>query len=177
MFYDMTALYFQAGDEDDLRKTGFSKGGKHSHPQIYLGLLVGLGGYAIGYDIYQGDIYEGHTLICFMEQTRKKFNFDQPIVVADAGLLSNSNIKALQAQGYQYILGARLKNKSNKVKTQILSKEFKDGQLISIKKQEDIKLIIGYSSKRALKDAHNRQRGLKRLEKQLQYRKTYQSTH
>lgn len=51
MFYDMTTLYFEASDEDDLRKTGFSKDGKHSNPQIYLGLLVGLGGYAIGYDI------------------------------------------------------------------------------------------------------------------------------
>ena len=40
VFYDMTTLYFEASDEDDLRKTGFSKDGKHSHPQIFLGLLV-----------------------------------------------------------------------------------------------------------------------------------------
>jgi len=43
VFYDMTTLYFEASDEDDLRKTGFSKDGKHQNPQIYLGLLVGLG--------------------------------------------------------------------------------------------------------------------------------------
>ena len=42
VFYDMTTLYFEASDEDDLRKTGFSKDGKHQNPQIYLGLLVGL---------------------------------------------------------------------------------------------------------------------------------------
>ncbi|MEM6526304.1 MAG: hypothetical protein AAF693_21095, partial [Bacteroidota bacterium] len=46
VFYDMTTLYFEASDEDDLRKTGFSKDGKHQNPQIYLGLLVGLEGYA-----------------------------------------------------------------------------------------------------------------------------------
>ena len=63
VFYDMTTLYFEASDEDDLRKTGFSKDGKHSNPQIFLGLLVGLGGYAIGYDIFEGNIFEGHTLI------------------------------------------------------------------------------------------------------------------
>lgn len=28
VFYDMTTLYFEASDEDDLRKTGFSKDGK-----------------------------------------------------------------------------------------------------------------------------------------------------
>ena len=51
VFYDMTTIYFEASDEDDFRKAGFSKDGKHQNPQIYLGLLVGLGGYAIGYDI------------------------------------------------------------------------------------------------------------------------------
>ena len=30
VFYDVTTLYFEASDEDDLRKTGFSKDGKHT---------------------------------------------------------------------------------------------------------------------------------------------------
>lgn len=47
VFYDMTTLHFEAADEDDLRRTGFSKVGKHKNPQIYLGLLVGLQGFAI----------------------------------------------------------------------------------------------------------------------------------
>ncbi len=44
----MTTLYFEASDENDLRKTGFSKDGKHSNLEIYLGLFVGLGVYPIG---------------------------------------------------------------------------------------------------------------------------------
>jgi hypothetical protein len=74
VFYDMTTLYFEASDEDDLRKTGFSKDGKHQNPQIFIGLLVGLGGYAIGYDIFEGNSYEGHTLIPFLEKMEQKFN-------------------------------------------------------------------------------------------------------
>ena len=88
VFYDMTTIYFEASTEDDLRKAGFSKDGKHSNPQIFLGLLVGLGGYAIGYDIFEGNTYEGHTLIPFLENISKKFKLDKPIVIADAGLLS-----------------------------------------------------------------------------------------
>jgi hypothetical protein len=88
VFYDMTTLYFEASDEDDLRKTGLSKDGEHSNPQIFLGLLVGLGGYAIGYDIFEGNTYEGHTLIPFLEKINKKFNLEKPVVVADSGLLS-----------------------------------------------------------------------------------------
>jgi transposase len=87
----MTTLYFEASDEDDLRKTGFSKDGKHQNPQIFIGLLVGLGGYAIGYDIFEGNTYEGHTLIPFLEKISRKFNLDKLVIVADAGLLSNEN--------------------------------------------------------------------------------------
>jgi transposase len=167
VFYDMTTLYFEASDEDDLRKTGFSKDGKHSNPQIYLGLLVGLGGYPIGYDIFKGNTYEGHTLIPFLETISKKFNLGKPIVVADSGLLSKSNIEALEQRQYEYIIWARIKNETDFVKEKILEKKLKDGQTRSIKKSETTRLIISYSDKRARKDAHNRERGLKRLEKRI----------
>ena len=167
VFYDMTTLYFEASDEDDLRKTGFSKDGKHSNPQIFLGLLVGLGGYAIGYDIYEGNTYEGHTLIPFLEKISERFNLQKPIVVADSGLLSNTNIEALEEKSYQYIIGARIKNESKSIKKKILKTTLRDGQLESIKKSDHTRLIIGYSDKRARKDARNRERGLKRLEKKI----------
>jgi len=167
VFYDMTTIYFEASDEDDLRKTGFSKDGKHQKPQIFLGLLVGLGGYAIGYDIFEGNIYEGHTLIPFIEKTIRKFNLNKPVVVADAGLLSNNNITALEQMGYQYIIGARIKSESNLIIKKIFSKQLEDNQIMSIKKQDDTRLIVSYSQKRASKDEHNRKRGLKRLEKQI----------
>ena len=167
VFYDMTTLYFEASDEDDLRKTGFSKDGKHQNPQIFLGLLVGLGGYAIGYDVFEGNIYEGHTLIPFIEKISKKFNLDKPVIVADAGLLSNENIKALREMDYQYIIGARLKNESENIKKQILEKQLRDGQILCIKTQAKTRLIVAYATNRAIKDEHNRKRGLQRLEKQI----------
>ncbi len=167
VFYDMTTLYFEASDEDDLRKTGFSKDGKHQNPQIFIGLLVGLGGYAIGYDIFEGNIYEGHTLIPFLEKIRLKFNLDKPVVIADAGLLSNDNITALEEQGYEYILGARLKNETDKLKEQVLKTDFTDGAITSFKRMENTRLIVHYSKNRATKDAYNRKRGLIRLEKQI----------
>ena len=167
VFYDMTTLYFEASDEDDLRKTGFSKDGKHQHPQIYLGLLVGLNGYAIGYDIFEGSIYEGHTLLPFLEKISTKFNLDKPIVVADAGLLSNDNIKALEEKNYEYIIGARLKNEPQKIKQKILAKPLTNGEIIMIPKANETRLIVAYANNRALKDGHNRKRGLQRLEKQI----------
>ncbi len=167
VFYDMTTLYFEASDEDDLRKTGFSKDGKHSNPQIFLGLLVGLEGYAIGYDIFEGNIYEGHTLIPTIEKISKKFNLSKPIVVADAGLLSSNNIKNLQENSYEFILGARIKNESETVKSKIVERNLQDNEFAVIEKAENLKLIISYSDKRAKKDECNRKKGLERLEKKI----------
>ncbi len=167
VFYDLTTLYFESSDEDDLRKIGFSKDGKHRHPQIFLGLLVGLGGYVIGYDIFEGNIYEGHTLIPFLQAMSKKFNLDRPIVVADSGLLSKKNLQALEDDGYEYILGARIKNESEDIKKKILQRKLADGQYRSIKKDKKTRLIVSYLEKRARKDAQNRQKGLERLERRV----------
>jgi transposase len=167
VFYDMTTIYFESDLGDEFRETGFSKEGKHRHPQIYLGLLVGKNGYPIGYDVFEGSIYEGHTLIPVLERFEKRFNLQKPIVVADAGLLSTDNIIALTGKHYQYILGARIKNESSKIKQQILQFNLEDGQIEKITKEDNTILFISYSQQRAKKDAFNREKGLKRLEKNL----------
>jgi transposase len=167
VFYDMTTLYFEASDEDDLRKAGFSKDGKHSNPQILLGLLVGLGGYAIGYDIFEGNKYEGHTLIPFLDSISRKFKIGKPVVVADSGLLTDRNILDLEQECYQYIIGARLKNESLQIQELIIKKEYQNNTFHIIPKDEERRLIVHYSTKRAGKDFYNRKRGLERLEKRI----------
>ncbi len=91
VFYDVTTLYFEAGEEDELRQTGFSKDGKHQQPQIVLGLLVSAGGYPLDYNIFEGSKYEGDTMLPVLEYFEKKYTGSKLIVVADAGLLSNKN--------------------------------------------------------------------------------------
>ena len=168
VFYDMTTLYFEAGDEDDFRKIGFSKDGKFKNPQIMLGLLVGEYGYPIGYELFEGNTYEGHTLIPILEKFQKKFKLVKPIVIADSGLLSKANIEQLKAKGYKYILGARIKNTDDDLSKKIVDLELsKDGATGIIKKDNRDKLVISYTEKRAKKDEHNRTKGLRRLEKKV----------
>ena len=77
-----------------------------------------------------------------IEKISTKFKLNKPIVVADSGLLSNDNIKALVAKEYEYIIGARLKNEPEKIKKQILEKQYADGQLVWINKQDNTRIII-----------------------------------
>lgn len=167
VFYDMTTLYFEASDEDDFRKTGFSKDGKHQCPQIFIGLLVGHGGNPIGYELFEGNIFEGNTFIPVLQRMEKRFNLGKPVVIADSGLLSKKNISSLEANGYKYILGARPKNESDAIKQKILALELKDGDIRIINKAAKTRLILSRTDKRATKDAHNRKRGLDRLTKRI----------
>jgi transposase len=96
-----------------------------------------------------------------------RFGFDKPIVVADSGLLSKANIEELTKDGYQYIIGARPKNETEAVRQQILAMNMKYGDVTEIRKDGGVRLVLSCTEKRAKKDAHNRKRGLARLEKKV----------
>lgn len=169
VFYDMTTLYFEAEDEDDLRRIGFSKDGKFQHPQIMLGLLVGQDGYPVSYNIFEGNTFEGKTLLPMLQQAQKRFKLTKPIVVADSALLSRSNVEQLIKEGYDFVLGARIKNESTVVQEQILqaTSAIKDHEWVVIEKPDGLQLIVDYSAKRAKKDSSNRDKGIARLKAKI----------
>jgi transposase len=138
VFYDVTTIYFQIDDEDEIRKRGFSKEGKHQNPQIVLGLLVSFDGYPLAYEIHQGNKFEGHTMLPIIDSFKAKYDLEKLIVVADSGLLSSANIKELQEKGYEFILGARIKNESNSIKKKILSFKLADKTSVIIKKEDGL---------------------------------------
>lgn len=166
VFYDVTTVYFEIDKEDELRKTGFSKEGKHQNPQIVLGLLVSKNGYPLAYDIFEGNQFEGYTMLPIIDSFRSKYDLKQLVVVADSGLLSVKNIEELQSKNYEFILGARIKNESKAIQEKILSMNLKSGESKIIKKG-DLKLMITYSDIRARKDKYNREKGLRKLEKRV----------
>jgi transposase len=166
VFYDMTTLYFEASEEDDYRIPGFNKDGKHQQPQIMIGLLVGGHGYPVGYQIFEGNTSETKTLIPVLESFQSRFGIDKPVVVADAALLSQKNIEALIAKGYEYILGGRLKNETEEIKEKVIELRVEEGKPKELTTKNG-RLIVSYSPQRAFVDKKNREKGLKRLEKKV----------
>ncbi|NJN27773.1 MAG: transposase [Cyclobacteriaceae bacterium] len=134
------------------------------------------GGYPLAYDIFEGNKYEGETMLPIIDAFKIRYKFDQITIVADAGLLSHKNIQSLEERGYHYSLGARIKNEKASIKNEILSLKLGIGQSRVITKNDNTKLIISYSEQRAKKDRHNRLRGLQRLEKQLKAGKLTKSS-
>jgi len=180
-FYDVTTLHFESESEDDLRRVGFSKEGKLNRPQIQLGLFTTLQGYPLSFEVYEGNRYEGHTLIDILKkfQTRFKLNY-KPIVVADKGMLNSANIAYLENNGYKYILAFKIKNIDNELKEKIANLVFiNDGAIHTLDIEKEIeykdknnkkqkltikqKLILTHSTKRAKKDKITRQKALDKI--------------
>ena len=189
-FYDVTTLYFESESEDDLRRVGFSKEGKIARPQIQLGLFTTLEGYPLSFEVYEGNKYEGHTLIDVLKKFQDRFQLDKkPIVVADRGMLNNDNIAYLENNNYKYILAYKIKNISNDLKEEIKNLTFIDDNVthnIEFKKvipfadENDKKqtihvnqrLVLSYSTQRAKKDRYNRNKAIQRLENKIKSSKT-----
>jgi transposase len=71
-----------------LRSPGFSKDGKHSQPQIVLGLLVSKDGYPLSYSLFNGSQYEGRTMLPIVEDFVQRINLSDFVIVADSGLMN-----------------------------------------------------------------------------------------
>jgi transposase len=133
-FYDCTTLYFESFIEDDLRRFGYSKDHKFNQGQVLLALMVSDEGLPIGYELFPGNVFEGDTFQSAIDKLKDRYSIKTGIIVADSGLLSKENMEIVKASGFQYILGARLKNMSKKWQAKILSNtEYDDTRTIYFK--------------------------------------------
>jgi Transposase DDE domain len=108
LLYDVTTLYFEAENEDDLRKVGYSKE-RRIDPQIVVGLLVDRTGFPLEIGCFEGNTAETTTLVPIITAFAARHDLtDTPMVVAaDAGMLSASNLTALDEAGLGFIVGSR----------------------------------------------------------------------
>ncbi|MBK9290310.1 MAG: IS1634 family transposase [Bacteroidetes bacterium] len=154
LFYDVTTLYFETFEGDELRRTGFSKDGKWQQPQILVGLMVSKDGFPLDFDIFTGNTFEGHTILPVVKAFIQKNNVKQFTVVADAAMISADNIKELKAEGIHYIVGARLGNLSQAIFDQIDAKiKREDGNTIRLHTDKGY-LICNFSNARYRKDKY-----------------------
>lgn len=120
VFYDVTTFYFESQKQDELKDFGFDKDNKINNVHIVMGLLIDQTGKPIGYELFKGNTYEGHTLLKTLEKLKQRFDIDTVIIVADKGLNLKMNLKEIRDAGYHYIVSGRLKSMSRKTKELVL---------------------------------------------------------
>ena len=178
VFYDVTTLYFdsQVEQEEALRQKGYSKDGKAHKTQVVLGLLVDKMRNPITYHIYQGNTYEGKTMLDALVDLKEKFNIDQVVVVADSAMIDSDNRSYIEAsEKMTYILGDRIKNLPKKITDQLILKENHKPLTGTSEKltytqlqYKDRRIICTYSERRAKKDKHEREKLVAKAKKLLE---------
>lgn len=165
LFYDVTTLYFETFQEDELRQNGFSKDNKSQQPQILIALMVSREGFPVSYEVFSGSTFEGHTILPVVKEFIKKHAVKEFTVVADAAMISTENVQELLKNSINYIVGARLGNVNAKLIEQIdKSLPRQDSENIRIKTGNGY-LICSYSATRYRKDKYE-------MEKQIEKAKS-----
>jgi len=173
VFYDVTTLYFESQVEQDdvLRQKGYSKDGKAHKTQVVLGLLVDKDRNPITYQIYQGNTYEGGTMIDALEKMRTQFTIDRVIVVADSAMIDKDNRDFMAKNEIDYIIGDSIKSLGKNTIEKLINKEnHKSVKGLFTYTEIEYKgrrLICTYSEKRARKDAYERQKLIDKANKWL----------
>ena len=169
LFFDVTTLYYEAFDEDDLRQCGWSKEQKHNQPQIVIALIVTTQGIPLALRMFPGNTFEGHTLFpCITEVMEQFILFPKRIViVADAAMLNQDNLEELEEKQMKYIVGARLGNVSDSLFKKITKVPGKDGANRRIPLVNKRIMVVGYSAQRAKKDKFDREKQIEKANEML----------
>jgi transposase len=172
VFYDVTTLYFdsEVEIEGELRQKGFSKDGKIGKTQVLFCMLIDKDKQPIGYKVFKGDTFEGHTFEHAVKDLKKEYQIDKVIVVADRGMLSRHNLEVTVDNGYEFIVGERLRKLPDTVQRHLLDLKNYTSEWTYTDARDELILvryctvafqgrtIIGtFSAKRAKKDAYDRE--------------------
>lgn len=167
VFYDVTTLYFESSAREGLRDFGFSKDHHASDTQIVVGLVVNSLGFPLYFDIFNGRTFEGHTFIAVVENIRNLLDNPKLVIIADAAMLSRTNIEKLVDKNIGFIVGARLANLPVSLQEEISKKLAKtDGKVITVRYHTQ-RLICQYLTKRAAKDKHEREKQVEKAQQAL----------
>lgn len=107
VLYDVSTLYFETDKADGFREPGFSKE-RRLEPQITIGLLTDATGFPLTVQAFEGDKGETKTMVPVITAFKKAHRLADVTVVADAGMISEDNQKAIYAAGLTFILGTRI---------------------------------------------------------------------
>lgn len=133
VLFDVSTLFFETDAGDGFREPGFSKE-RRLEPQITLGLLTDASGMPLMVQAFEGNKAETATMLPVITAFKTAHQLTDVTVVADAGMISETNQIALQAAGLTYVLGSRIPQLPNVV-TEWLQKhpgrEIPDGLILT----------------------------------------------
>lgn len=173
LLFDVTTLYFESTEQDELRRFGFSKDCKFNQTQVVLALITTTDGTPMGYELFSGNTSEGKTLIHVIRMMKERFELNCVVLVADRAMFNDANLVEMERLSVKYVVAAKLKSQKKGLKQEILnSTTFKISEMCGeihwlneFDTDNNRRLIVSYSSLRARKDKADRDRIIDKLKK------------
>ena len=109
VFFDTTSLFFTGDGGETLGQYGKSKDHRSDCKQMVLGMVIDGDGIPVCSEMWPGNTTDVTTLDRVAERLQRRFGVHRVCLVADAGMISKKMIAAVEARGWLYILGARLR--------------------------------------------------------------------
>jgi hypothetical protein len=97
VLYDVSTLYFEAGEGDGFREPGLSKE-RRLEPQITIRLLTDESGFPLAISAFEGNMAETKTMLPVIESFIAAHHLPDVTVVADAGMICEANQKAIEGR-------------------------------------------------------------------------------
>lgn len=174
LLFDVTTLYLETTETDELRQFGYSKDHRFNTTQVVLALATNSSGLPIGYELFAGNCAEVSTLKASIESWKKLFPIGSVCFVGDRAMMSEANIALLESSGYQYVIAAKLQKLPKQMQAEIFDDERYQLRAVNGEaswlgefKYQERRLLVSYKSTRAKHDRKERQVVLDKIQKQL----------
>ena len=103
VLYDLTSSYFE-GTTCPLAAFGHNRDGKKGKLQVNYGLLTDGRGCPVAVSVFPGNTGDPPTLLPAVQQVRERFGIETLVIVGDRGMISQTQITALQSlEGVDWI--------------------------------------------------------------------------
>lgn len=121
VFFDTTSIYFEGEGGETLGRYGHSKDHRKNRKQMVVGVVLDQEGRPICCELWPGNTTDVTTLVPVAERLRERFGISRICVVADRGMVRAETLAQLEERGWDYILGARMRNQKE-VRDEVLGR-------------------------------------------------------
>lgn len=130
VLFDTTSIYYYGSPdpagENDLLQFGYSKDGKKDLKQVMVGVLMTGEGVPIAHEVFPGNTSDQTSFRTIVKSIQAKYQIERVILVGDRGMVSEGNLKVLDEEGLEYILGVKMRQVSGVLKDFLLGRDEED---------------------------------------------------
>lgn len=172
LFDTTTIKYWGENSASELLKYGHSKEKRIDLKQIIIGVLMSKEGMPLLHEVWEGNQSDMRSLKIIVSRLKDRYNIGKVIIVCDRGMVSKKNLEELDAAGYEYIVGVKMRQLEEQKKRELLNEwdfeEIREDLQVKEKKLEGRRYLVCFNPVEAQYEAAKREYFKSKLEQKVQ---------